>query len=912
MKAQVPVKHLPTRMAVDNRLTTIYSTHVLIPKLGPIATQRYARQFARLLKDLAVAVELVQAAKAYQAKYKQPVAIPAPPPPAQRKDLRFKHPLLPGSAYQTYYLAGLAAFAGARPEVLMRGVSKSLLTANLREASPAPAGAPPRGGAKTSAAAAKKGGAAKAAVTVPGANVNPLPPESNDLGKVQFTATGLWPTAVSKQLRDHPQLEVAPDGRLIVQPLGPRTYLANVQMRETVRQWAKTGAKPVPADTVRNEVDESTRGYELAQILHGLAQPNAVIEDLLAAGALAASGPWLGKTLGLTNDVPSAVADILTERGTVPPARRDAIGPLVQQALAQLLQALGPQGNAFLQRLLQPQAKALRDRLFGYVIGRVDRLGGIDPGLTPLPDDTVIVGSREWAFRRTERLSVAVGTPTLRGPFAAEAVAPASELVQSESSLQEVVSFREQGSATSRSTRSEAASFTSSTFRQALAHMAEEGINSEGAFSQQTTLFDTLRERRREAIDRTLTQVSRSNEQRSGSVSRSVTSQARSYTTRGKDVVHATTEVSFQVAAPVEVEVRLEDVGLVWCPRLPSPFIALHRLVTEHEREARTDYLRQNQVTDPVRPPGDFEGATFKKEVSVRGNTRTQVVSFDIEIPAQYRDWDFDAAACTVDFRNGTSADYNWDEQWNLDDLENWHVFFRSIQRGAFNVTGSVVFETTDPELLNRGFIVITVAMERLTEAARAAIANYEAERQEAAAQRQAVEVRANQYARLRRDELIEQYEGSIELQEEAFSVLTRTVFTGGGAAHVSYWREILRSCIDWSSAGMRFEPADMRAMAYTHLPPSHFMNAQGIRFILPVHRSAEGAFFDALQGGAGTYFQQAATKVREFVGGYREIVEEAKRDEPAKLVLDAYSSELVLGRHLEAVLSEHPFAEPN
>jgi hypothetical protein len=80
----------------------------------------------------------------------------------------------------------------------------------------------------------------------------------------------------------------------------------------------------------------------------------------------------------------------------------------------------------------------------------------------------------------------------------------------------------------------------------------------------------------------------------------------------------------------------------------------------------------------------------------------------------------------------------------------------------------------------------------------------------------------------------------------------------------------------------------------------------------LEPHRSAEAAFFDALQGGAGTYFQQAATKVRTFVDGYREIVEEAKASEPEKLVLDQYASEIVLGRHLEAVLSDHPFAEPS
>ena len=89
-------------------------------------------------------------------------------------------------------------------------------------------------------------------------------------------------------------------------------------------------------------------------------------------------------------------------------------------------------------------------------------------------------------------------------------------------------------------------------------------------------------------------------------------------------------------------------------------------------------------------------------------------------------------------------------------------------------------------------------------------------------------------------------------------------------------------------------------------------MNAQGIRFILPILRSAEEAFFEALETGAGTYHSSAATAVREFVGEYRDRVEALKQADPDDLlVLDAYTSEMVLGRHLEAVLSAHPFAEP-
>ena len=45
---------------------------------------------------------------------------------------------------------------------------------------------------------------------------------------------------------------------------------------------------------------------------------------------------------------------------------------------------------------------------------------------------------------------------------------------------------------------------------------------------------------------------------------------------------------------------------------------------------------------------------------------------------------------------------------------------------------------------------------------------------------------------------------------------------------------------------------------------------------------------------------------------GDRDRVEALKQADPDDLlVLDAYTSEMVLGRHLEAVLSAHPFAEP-
>ena len=398
---------------------------------------------------------------------------------------------------------------------------------------------------------------------------------------MRFDAEGLWPAEVKALLRDEPQLTVSDAGRVVILPIEPQLMLGTHVNVERGKKWIKEGH--VPGGTVGTEANAAAEGYALAVILHGLAQPNVVIEETARARCDQRDRPMAGRRAGEAPDETRWLAKTLANRA-------GADGPAAQGiARAHRPGRDAPRRARRDQQLLDRSAEERRRGSAPISTatwrGRAISVAGIDPGQAPLPADVVTVGSREWAFRRTERLSIAVGTPTLRGPFAAEAVPPASKLVLSESSLQEVVTFREEGSERSRLRTSESATFSSATFRQALSHMAEEGINSEAAFASDTTLFDSLRERRREAVERTLTQISSNNEQRSGVVARTVTSTARSYTTRGKDARFATTEVSFQVAAPVDVEIRLEDVGLVWCPRMRSPFIAL--APADHELRGR-------------------------------------------------------------------------------------------------------------------------------------------------------------------------------------------------------------------------------------------------------------------------------------------------------------------------------------
>lgn len=879
MKPNIPVSALPTEMDPENRVTAVYSTQVLFPKLGPVGVQRIVRQYARVLRDYASAVELVGQATAFFERYGIKVEIPPPPPPSTKRDPRFRPILYANISQQSRFAEALAPFASPKASAsALSALSKSQVQGSATSFS----------GTGGSLSRTPSGAASRA----PG---------------LTYDAAAVLPAHIARLLTQDPSADIDRAGRLVLEPLSPSLLNgAGKQVRDFVDS---AGANAVlSSDLLDVSLEASARGFALAQILHGLAQPNVVIDELLRLGQVKSSGVWLSDDLHNTDDKVGLIAATLAgPNGSPLGERQETLSPLIDRAVDLLKRLRTPEGLLF-ERLRTDTA--VHKQVNGFVIGLVDDIG-IDGNNVPLGDEVVMTGSREWAFKRSERLNLKVGTPTLRGPFHAEAVTPNSELTVSESSLTEAARFTESGSGRSESRTNESSTFNASTFRQSLSTLSEDGINSDGAFSQNSTLFDTLRERRREAIERTLVQISSNNEQRSGSMERTVTSVARSYTTRGKDDRFATTELAFQVAAPVEAEVLLEGVGLVWCPRMISPFMYLHGLIVDFERQSEAEYLVQNYVLDPVRPLEVYEQSSFTHEIAIKGDTSYQAKDFSFTIPAGQIGWELDPTATTVAFRNGVFDDYDiWDRP-NWDDLEVWNAWIQSIAVNGNSVSGRAVLETTDPEYLNKGFLTFTIVMRQLTLESRAALANFDHENKEAAAQRLAVAVRARQFGRLRRDELIEQYENNTSLQDEAFGRLIRQVFVAGSPEHASYFREILHSCIEWGEAKMRFEPGDVSSLPFPHLPPSHFMNTPGVRFTLPVLASAEEAFFAALEEGAGTFYQDAANAVRETVENYRVEVERLKRDDPSGLVLDRYSSQLILGRHLEAVLSEHPFADP-
>ena len=703
--------------------------------------------------------------------------------------------------------------------------------------------------------------------------------------------------------------EVSGRSSTINQPAGIAAGSIDLSNYNTLlRRFTESIDENIAVNNDRNKSLINEERWELSNLLHLFARDNRVISDLAKNSLINLEGEILGNELKNIVDKPELkLAELMSKQISLPDGTNtDHVELLLNMAVDNISDLDGDFVRYYNKT---PKLKSLLSKYIWGYFEKVDLHGGKVISV-PTPDETDLNNSREWAFQRSERLEIELSTPEFRGPISTDAVAPNSELTTSE--VNTVTEFSGQASREGRSSQrleSHIQSY-SKRFQIQLNNLTEQGIQNESEFSQNSTLFQTLREQRRANIDQVISQISNENEVAKFREVGTSSQSTREYITRGVDPNQAVTELTFQVITPVNVNVYIEDVSIVWCPRVISPFINLHRLVNDHMEQARQEYLDQNIIIDPVRPVEVYDKATFKREKHARGRHSTQSYDFRYEIPAEFSGWELDKPNCVVGFRNGTGDDYNWDEAWNWDDLENWNTYFQTLDINGSVIYGKAVLTTTDPEYFNRGFVTFKFGLKNLSEESRVALENYANERLEAEAQRQAVAARANQYARLRRDELIESYNTNLNLFEEAYKGLIRQIFNSTSAQNQSYYAEVIRSCINWDKAGIQFESGDTNTLPYPHLLPNHYLNTPAVRLTLPIFKSAEETFFNAIEEGAGTYHSSSANAVENYVSNYRDEIETLRDEDKEKLLLDSYDSELILGNHLEAVLSRTLFDE--
>ena len=183
-------------------------------------------------------------------------------------------------------------------------------------------------------------------------------------------------------------------------------------------------------------------------------------------------------------------------------------------------------------------------------------------------------------------------------------------------------------------------------------------------------------------------------------------------------------------------------------------------------------------------------------------------------------------------------------------------------------------------------------------------------------ARRSTVAMQAKKYARLKREELVKKYENSIsDLKDFNFTSLMKNMYTGiSGDQNWSYYHGVIKSCIDWDKVTYEVEPASVNALLERGKSPYHFLNADAVRFFLPIHEHSEEAFFEAVSNTVDTQWRNLFDEVKDYVDQQRKLVaqmrERMNESDRKQLTLDEYDSEMVLGRHLESVLSNHPFSK--
>jgi hypothetical protein len=205
-----------------------------------------------------------------------------------------------------------------------------------------------------------------------------------------------------------------------------------------------------------------------------------------------------------------------------------------------------------------------------------------------------------------------------------------------------------------------------------------------------------------------------------------------------------------------------------------------------------------------------------------------------------------------------------------------------------------------------QGYVTITIPVLRYDQATVNALAQYRLQMRDYELQTEALAAQAVQYAAIKQREFIERHERLTVLNRIVFDALMRRVCMSLSRPQASYYKEIIRRCLDWTGAKIEFEPGRMDDLEFPDYPSDHFVNSPGVRFFLPVIRTAETNFFDTLMACGTFHVRLSVENARNAINGARARIQGAGT---AVERLDQFSTEMVLGEHIEAVMSDHDHA---
>ncbi|MCW8126370.1 hypothetical protein [Microbulbifer halophilus] len=715
------------------------------------------------------------------------------------------------------------------------------------------------------------------------------------------------------------------DAKMVIEPQLKSTTVSSRKRLDRLRRF-----KPdrVPVNEIVSNTDVREMEADEAQldthmnILSRAAEPNTVVHQLAESEVMFNNdGIFSKKFLDLPKS--DRMKLVVEHLGLASGKVRKTQEKMAEHMLDRGLKYLS--GKAAELRKIAEEQPDFRQRLVGAVAGKIDTdrvLGTIDT-----IEDPVIAESREWAFLRQERVELALGKPQFRGPVAANSVAPNSTLSISRShstgrESQDYSLNRAQDSLSSNQ-------LIASQIKQRMGTLFDYGSNLGQTMSEEGFSKDSSRNEKRNLIESTLSRISEVNASQKIVGGSNSSSHAREYVTEGKDSTFSTSEVAFEVFSPVKVTHFLDGIGAVWCPRIVNPFSRLKQVIKDYRSKVESDYIRENAVVDPAEPAPTYEGfervhkSTTKirsSEISdgnfwERDNNYSEVVRIELS-DEELSDGFLISNDVKVSFKQDSSG--IWSTTLDSDQYEVLDYDVEEHERGS-HIEIKVGFKIFDENTLtgnpNSIWLDVSVSKYKLTQSYLEKKREYDRINDQVnPARREAVEVQARKYARLKSEELIRKYESSVEdLKDYAFVALMKKIFQGSGSeSHWSFYQGIIKRCVDWSRASIEPEPASPGSLSASGLSPYHFLNVEAIRFFLPVHPDSEETFFEVFENSVDQEWAELFESVRDYIDGQRSSVEEMRERmseaDRESLTLDSYDSELVLGQHLESVLSKHAF----
>lgn len=631
------------------------------------------------------------------------------------------------------------------------------------------------------------------------------------------------------------------------------------------------------------------------QILSGMAQTNAVISSMVDQKLLLGTESIASKRFLNSNPERRVKMMVDSYMKTAPSVKIPKVVSSYSESMTMTLLQTDPQLSVYWSSFVDLVSVAVANFLDQYSI--------VDPA-----DHITVVESCEWAFLRLERVILELGRPLFRGPLEVNSVAPNSELTLTETESRTITT----GSRTLALSRDDLTDFNSiaSEVKNKMGILFDYGSNLGETMSEQGFSQDNMKSEKRSRVESALREISQQNSTMTVSTQTLSTSEIREYHTEGKDPKFATSELSFEVFSPLAVKHYLEDVTAVWCPRVNNPFARLRTSLLEYYNKMYGDYILENYVIDPMEPIpsyNDLNRVTRETEKATSPGTYTRTVTFKLT--------DREIESGQV-FGDDIKLEFHQHDEWfenSYDQDDYWMKIIQTDRHAGndwVNVTVKYHVDNVAGNDPDRTWLSVSIDKYQETEAYRQELSNYQQTVTKTnPARREAIKAQARKYASLKRDELIRKYDQNIEdLKDYAFTSLIKKMFANNVVdENWSYYLGIIRSCIDWGKSRVDPEPCDIDELYENVLSPYHFLNVQAVRFFLPLNVGAETIFFDTMRKVVDQSWQSLFSTVEDYIRDQREefngLPEEGR-------FLDSYDSELVLGRHLEAVLSNKTFSE--